>query len=84
MGKQARTEFMFRSVSSAKTADELDASPILPWHLRRDIILLLLIKAAILTLLYFLFFGPAERAPQTAEAISTHIFSTAVQPDSPR
>lgn len=63
---------------------EMGATPILPWHLRRDIIVLLLVKAALLLLLYFLFFGPSQRAPQTAAAIDAHIFSTAAQPAHPR
>ncbi|MCP5410606.1 MAG: hypothetical protein H6924_00375 [Alphaproteobacteria bacterium] len=45
-----------------------------PAHLRREIILLLAVKAAALTLLYFLFFSPAHH-PQTLPII-THLLGS--------
>ncbi|HEU4549034.1 MAG TPA: hypothetical protein VFS01_05010 [Rhizomicrobium sp.] len=42
-----------------------------PAHLRREIIILLAVKAAALTLLYFLFFSPSHRAPPVPA--DTHI-----------
>lgn len=45
-----------------------------PAHLRREIIILLALKAAALTLLYFLFFSPARR-PEIVPII-THILGS--------
>ncbi len=44
-----------------------------PTILRREIILLLLAKAALLTLLYVLFFSPAHRIPVTPESLRAHL-----------
>ena len=45
-----------------------------PAHLRREIVILLALKAAALTLLYFLFFSPSHR-PQTLPVIA-HILES--------
>lgn len=44
-----------------------------PHLLRRDIILLIAVKAAILTLLYVLFFSPAHRLAVSPEGLRTYI-----------
>jgi hypothetical protein len=44
-----------------------------PNLLRREIIILLLAKAALLTLLYVLFFSPAHRVPVTPERLRAHL-----------
>lgn len=44
-----------------------------PTLLRRDILVLLAVKAGFLALLYFLFFSPAHRPPVTAEGLRAHI-----------
>ncbi|MDB5734955.1 MAG: hypothetical protein JWN16_1592 [Alphaproteobacteria bacterium] len=44
-----------------------------PSLLRREIIILLAAKAALLTLLYVLFFSPAHRDPVTPERLRAHL-----------
>ena len=44
-----------------------------PIVLRREVIILLAVKAALLTLLYFLFFSPAHRIEPSPEDLRTHI-----------
>ena len=44
-----------------------------PILLRREIILMLALKAALLTLLYFLFFSPAHRVTVTPERLRAHL-----------
>jgi hypothetical protein len=44
-----------------------------PFLLRRDIVILLAAKAALLTLLYFLFFSPTHRLTVTPEVLRAHI-----------
>ena len=44
-----------------------------PSLLRREIIILLLAKAALLTLLYAFFFSPAHRVTVTPERLRAHI-----------
>jgi hypothetical protein len=44
-----------------------------PIVLRRDILILLAVKAALLTLLYFLFFSPAHRIPVSPDGLRAHL-----------
>jgi hypothetical protein len=44
-----------------------------PIALRREILILIAIKAALLTLLYFLFFSPAHRIEPTPDTLRAHI-----------
>jgi hypothetical protein len=44
-----------------------------PVILRREIIILLVIKAALLTALYVLFFSPAHRVEPTTQILQSHI-----------
>jgi hypothetical protein len=44
-----------------------------PTLVRREIIVLLLAKAALLTLLYVLFFSPAHHVPVTPESLRAHL-----------
>jgi hypothetical protein len=46
-----------------------------PAILRREIIGLLLVKAALLTTLYFLFFSPAHRIDPTPRLIQSHLLN---------
>ena len=45
-----------------------------PVILRREIIVALILKAGLLTLLYFLFFSPSHRLTEPGAAMRTHIF----------
>jgi hypothetical protein len=45
-----------------------------PRFVRRDVIVLLLCKAAALTLLYFLFLSPHTQPEPSAHATAQHIF----------
>ena len=44
-----------------------------PTVLRREIIILLAAKAALLTFLYFLFFAPSHRSVVTPEKLRAHV-----------
>lgn len=44
-----------------------------PAVLRREVIILLTIKTALLTALYVLFFSPAHRVEPTAQILQSHI-----------
>jgi len=44
-----------------------------PIGLRREILVLIAIKAALLTFLYFLFFSPAHRTEPTPDSLRAHI-----------
>ncbi len=44
-----------------------------PKAIRRDVIVLLCLKAAALTLIYFLFIAPATRPEPKADAVAAHL-----------
>ena len=44
-----------------------------PILLRREVVILLGLKAALLTLLYLLFFSPAHRTEVSLESLRTHV-----------
>jgi len=44
-----------------------------PIVLRREILLLIALKAAVLTLLYVLFFSPAHRLEASPQTLRTHL-----------
>jgi len=50
-----------------------------PVPLRREIIGLLILKAALLTALYFLFFSPAHRIDPTPGLIRSHLLNDTAQ-----
>ena len=50
-----------------------------PYVLRREIIGLLLAKAALLTALYFLFFSPAHRIDPTPHRIQAHLLTDTIR-----
>ena len=50
-----------------------------PTALRREIVALLLVKAALLTALYFLFFSPAHRIDPAPRAIQSHLFDDTIR-----
>jgi len=47
-----------------------------PKMVRRDVIVLLCVKAAALTLIYFLFIGPAMHPEPNGRAVATHLLGT--------
>jgi hypothetical protein len=55
----------------APAPDESDAAPILPWAVRRDVLILISIKLAFLAAIYLLFFAPHAR-PEPAPADIAH------------
>jgi hypothetical protein len=60
--------------SGRRPTDAKSAAPILPWAVRRDVLILISIKLAALAAIYWLFFAPHERAspPRPAE-IAAHL-----------
>jgi hypothetical protein len=55
-----------------------------PRVLRREVLLLLAGKAALLLMLYLLFFSPAHRPTLTPERLQSHIFSSGDREDTGR
>ncbi|HEY7977315.1 MAG TPA: hypothetical protein VID67_03905 [Rhizomicrobium sp.] len=52
---------------------DLRADPMFPKVVRRDVIVLLCLKAAALTLIYFLFIAPATKPEPQASAMAAHL-----------
>ncbi|HWU26974.1 MAG TPA: hypothetical protein VN154_11295 [Rhizomicrobium sp.] len=55
-----------------------------PVDLRRDIVLLLAIKAALLTLIYFLFFFRPGDARPDAQGLQAQVFAAGAELSAPR
>lgn len=60
--------------SGRRPTDTNNAAPILPWAVRRDVLILISIKLAALAAIYWLFFAPHERpaAPRPAD-VAAHL-----------
>ena len=52
---------------------ESDAAPILPWAVRRDVLILISIKLAVLAAIYWLFFAPLVRPAPAPADIAHHL-----------
>jgi hypothetical protein len=59
------------------------STPIFTKTLRRDIVLLLCLKATALALVYWMFFGPNTRPATDASVIAARILSSENTPPSP-
>jgi hypothetical protein len=57
----------------AHAPDESDVAPILPWAVRRDVLILISIKLAVLAAIYWLFFAPHVRPAPAPADITRHL-----------
>jgi hypothetical protein len=53
--------------------DRANGVPILPWAVRRDVLILISIKLAVLAAIYWLFFAPHARPEPRPAEIAAHL-----------
>jgi hypothetical protein len=59
-----------------RARDVRDAAPILPWAVRRDVLILISIKLMVLAAIYWLFFAPHARPEPAPADIAHHLLDS--------